>query len=475
MSHRRELVLLLVMVLLMACGPASPEGQPQGPVVDVDALDANPSLILQHPYWSQIIDGYAEQLGSHVSQDNVGGIAAGVVVGGEMVWAEGFGWADRADEVEMTPSAIFRTGAVSRAVTAVLLMRLVDKGIVVLDEPVARHLPELSTVRDGRPEDPEVTFRHLASHTSGLERNYREGLAGEIDGWAARVLRSLERVAFDSGPGDRYQDSPIGYGVLGLALQRAAGESFEALVEREVFEPLGMTASAYVVAGTRLEEDLATAYPNLLNGKVSDETGFGRFGGGGYVLPSGGVFSTVGDLGRLMSAVAGPRNLDFLSEASRQELISAQTPGGLDPPRGEGYPPIGPRLAVFRDGEGNNIRSPEVLDPPQGLAFAIHVDRDGHKIAHIGGIAAGYTAYIAVDTETGIGVVMLRNYWRGMTDLRKGSVGLVSQLTPLVRGETHWWTLVPPAVTWFAGAVLLGALFNATLGRPLERTRRRIR
>ena len=85
---------------------------------------------MQDPGWDLAIATFSSELAEQVSQDGVGGIAAGVVVNGDLVWAKGFGWSDRERQVPMLPSAVSRTGSISKSITAMVLMRLVDGGIV---------------------------------------------------------------------------------------------------------------------------------------------------------------------------------------------------------------------------------------------------------------------------------------------------------------------------------------------------------
>lgn len=368
------------------------------------AMLAATSLAGQTPAWDPAIADFAETLAAQVAEDDIGGIAAGIVVDGDLVWARGFGWADRDGRVAMQPSAVSRTGSISKSVTALLLLRLVDRGVVGLDEPVERYLPAFASVRQARPGADAVTFRHLASHTAGLERepsNVREMVSGPIDVWEQRVVQSLANTAYDSVPGARYQYSNIGFGALGLALSRAAGRPFMELVQTEIFDPLGMTGSSFVVVGAGLESRLATGYANRRNGTVDAETPAREHDGRGYKVPNGGVYSTVADLGRLLGAVAGVPGLRILSESSRREMISVQTPEATD----RGY----------------------------GLGFSIRIDGDGHKMVSHGGSVAGYTAFMALDPGTRIGVVLLRNYQSGATNLGRAAQGLVAQLSALAR------------------------------------------
>lgn len=350
----------------------------------------------QRSAWRAALDDFGNRLAADVEADAVGGIVAGVAVDGDLVWADAFGWADRASREPMGTAAVSRTGSISKSVTAVLMMVLVDRGVIGLDDPVKRHLPEVRAVRDRRPGAGPVTFRQLASHTAGWIREPRldGAAAGPIEGWEGKVVASLAATAYDSVPGMRYQYSNIGFGALGLALSRAAGRPFMELVEDEIFGPLGMTGSTFVIG--ELEPRLATGYRNRRDGSIDSEQPAREHAGRGYKVPNGGVYSTVADLGRFLGAVSGVPGLRILSEEARRELLAVQTP---EDPR-SGY----------------------------GLGFSVEVDSEGSRIVGHGGSVAGYTAHMAADPDRAIGVVLLRNYQAGETNLREAAWGLVREL-----------------------------------------------
>lgn len=359
---------------------------------------------MQDPEWERTLDTFAAQIEQQVSADGIGGIAAGVIVDGDVVWARGFGWSERDDQVPMPAGAVSRTGSISKSVTAMVLMRLVDSGVVGLDDPIERYLPEFASVADRRPGAPAVTLRHLASHTAGIVRepaNLREMVSGPLELWEDRIVESLENTAFDSVPGARYQYSNIGFGSLGLALSRAANVPFMELVEAEVFDPLGMNSSSFVVVGAELAPRLATGYVNGADGSIDAETPWLEHRGRGYKVPNGGVYSTVADLGRFLGALSGTPGLRILSEESRREMISIQTPESDE----RGY----------------------------GIGLSVRRHPDGFSIVGHGGSVAGYTAYMAVSPESGIGVVLLRNYQRGETNLGGAAQELIEELTALTR------------------------------------------
>ena len=372
-------------------------------VAAIGVLGQSVLVSAQSPSRDEALTAFSRQLRVDVAADDVGGIVAGVMVDGDLVWAQAFGWADRDALTPMSTASISRTGSISKSVTAVLMMRLLDEGVIGLDEPVERYLPAFASIKDRRVDAQPVTFRHLASHTAGLirEPQWPDAVVGPIELWDKRIVESLPLTAYDTVPGARYQYSNIGFGTLGLALAKAAGRPFMEMVRTEVLEPLGMTGSEFVVAGAKLEARLAAGYVIGQDGSVDGGQPAREHAGRGYKVPNGGVYSTVADLGRFMGAMSGVPGLRILSEESRQEALSIQTPE--NPNRG------------------------------YGLGFSVQIDEQGRKIASHGGSVAGYTAHMAFDPKARIGVVLLRNYGRGSTNLGTAAQGLVAQLRSSIR------------------------------------------
>ncbi len=352
--------------------------------------------------WADALSAFGDEIAADVAHDAAGGIVAGVMVDGDLVWADAWGWADRDTGAPMRTSSVSRTGSISKSVTAVMMMILVDRGVLGLDDPVRSYLPEVDGFADPRPGADPITFRHLASHTAGLMRepDWPESVVGPIALWEDRILGSIPRTAYDSIPGARYRYSNIGFGTLGLALSRAAGEPFIELVEREIFASLGMTGSSFVVEGAELGPRLAAGY-SLRNGEVDGAQAAREHAGRGYKVPNGGVYSTVADLGRFLGAMAGVPGLRILSEESRREMISVQTPE--DP--SDGY----------------------------GLGFRVTVEGSGDRTIAHGGSVAGYNAYMVADPDRAVGVVLLRNYTGGSTNLGESAVALLDDLRSIGR------------------------------------------
>jgi CubicO group peptidase (beta-lactamase class C family) len=371
---------------ILALTIAAPAG---AQVIPVDRVAQSPAV-------RAAIDTVRSRIAADVAADNVGGITAAVVVGGRVVWAEGFGWADRERKIAAGPQTIYRIGSISKSFTALALAQLVDRGVVRLDDPVERYLPEVHGFTNARAGAKPITLRQLASHTAGLIREPRlaDAASGPIAQWENKILASIPATSFDTLPGARYAYSNIGYGVLGLTISRAAKTPFMQLVEEGIFKPLGMSSSTFVVSPA-LQPQLSTGYangPNGIDSAVPTREHLGR----GYKVPNGGIYSTVGDLARFIGAMVGDGKR-VVSDDMRREMLRVQTPER----RPGGY----------------------------GLGFQLSGADTAIQIAGHGGSVAGYTAHIAFDRRSGIGVVLLRNYGQGRTNLQSAANQLVTNLT----------------------------------------------
>ena len=163
------------------------------------------------------------------------GLSVAVGIGGEIVWEEGFGYADLENRVPVWPTTKFRIASISKPVTAAGLGKLMEAGRLDLDAPVQRYVP-------GFPEKRwPVTTRQLAGHLGGI-RHYRGGETLSRTHYDD-VLDALEIFSEDSlvhEPKTAYLYSSYGWNLISAVIQGAAGEPFLDFMRREVFDPLGM-------------------------------------------------------------------------------------------------------------------------------------------------------------------------------------------------------------------------------------------
>ncbi|MGP2836203.1 serine hydrolase domain-containing protein [Serratia nevei] len=177
---------------------------------------------------------------------------------GEVVYHRASGWADRESAHPMREDAIFRFASVTKPLVAAATMRLVEQGVIALEQPVTRWLPNFRPRLPNRTE-PVITLYHLLTHTSGLSYRFLESEGSDYhklgisDGMEQpgllldENLRRLAaaRLAFEPGTQWRYS---LGLDVLGAVLEQATATSLPKLVSELVTAPLGMRDTAFVVA-----------------------------------------------------------------------------------------------------------------------------------------------------------------------------------------------------------------------------------
>jgi CubicO group peptidase (beta-lactamase class C family) len=320
-------------------------------------------------------------------------------MGRDLVWAQGFGWADVERGIPAGVNTIYRTGSISKSFTAVALLQLWERGFLDLDDEVKTVLPELS----GLPNRPEgsapITFRHLVSHTAGLIREPE--LAGSAEGpleyWEEKILASIPTTSFYAPPGESYRYSNIGFGILGFSLSRASEIPFMELVDASIIRPLAMKSSGFVVTPA-FSEQLATGYVRRRDGTWDAEVPYLEHVGRGYKVPNGGIYSTVGDLGRFVAGLTGAAAVPVLGPRGRELIRIPQTP------------------------EGDDLYS---------FGFNIHRREGAPDLVGHGGSVAGYNAHMIFEPESGIGVVLLRNYGGGATNLGRAARELLWQLVAI--------------------------------------------
>ena len=235
------------------------------------------------------------------------GAALALVRDGEVVWVEGFGTADTAAARTVTAETIFNAGSISKTVTAWGVMRLVEQGMLELDEPVATYLtrwrfPESAFDSEG------VTVRRLLSHTAGLSMpsipgfefpaplpSLEANLAGDYGRSVYAAPGSPVELVQPPGAGFRYSGG--GFVLLQLLVEEVTSESFAAHMQRELLGPLGMTSSRF-----GWDESMAAvaAVPYDASGRALPTYRFAGTAGAG-------LYTTASDLARFVAAgLPGP-------------------------------------------------------------------------------------------------------------------------------------------------------------------------
>lgn len=227
------------------------------------------------------------------------GIAVGVVRGDSLVYAQGFGVADRDSEEPVTAETMFQIGSTTKSFTATMLAHLIEQGRISLDDPLSEHLPPEVAAPSAENGD-VIRIRHLASHTSGLPRQppTLRRLHGDYPVLAFthfELYQSIDESELEYVPGSGFSYSNFGYSVLGHVLERVSGLPYETLLSDELFGPLEMSSST-VTIWPRYTSRLAKPYYPRSDGTLVDYLPWDLEA----MAPAGGIASSISDLAKYM-------------------------------------------------------------------------------------------------------------------------------------------------------------------------------
>ncbi len=241
----------------------------------------------------------------------VPGLSVAIAVDGRLVWSEGFGFADLAAKKPVTPGTRFRIGSISKSLTSVGLMLLVEEGRLDLDAPVQRYVPEFPD------KGAVITIRLLAGHLAGV-RHYRgrEMLLNRPFSDVRSGLKLFAEEPLEAPPRTKYIYSTYGWSVVSAAMEGAAKEDFLRYIDTRVLQPLGLTQTRPDRAGA--DDPARTQFyqgdpPNRFTVAPPVDQSY-KWAGGGYL-------STTEDLVRFGSALLQP---GFLKAESLALLFTSQ-------------------------------------------------------------------------------------------------------------------------------------------------------
>jgi CubicO group peptidase (beta-lactamase class C family) len=326
-----------------------------------------------------------EIVAAEFSKEPLGSITAGIVQGPELVWKKSYGLADIEEKRPASADRIYRIGSITKQFTAIALLQLNQKGAVHLTDPVEKYVPEIASVQGRSPWSPPITLLQLGTHTSGLDREPGDVdvyTSGAVKDWEKTLIAALGHTKYLYEPGTRQSYSNIGYAVLGLALGRAASQSYTQYVTNKIIRPLGLKDTSFELDSSLLPR-LARGYETK-DGKA-DRTVPDRelVTGRGYKVPNGALFTTIADLGKFVSFELGH---------GPKDLVDA---------------------TLYEENQKHIYASDDGLHSGYGLGFGSSRRENIVLLGH-GGSVAGYTAGAYFHKRSSSGIVFLRNSGRGL-------------------------------------------------------------
>ena len=336
-------------------------------------------------------------LASSVQEGKIPGVVAIVVTRKKVLYHQSFGMQNAAAKSKLHNDSVFRIASMTKPITSVAVMQLVEKGKIGLDDPISKYLPNLRTVpviaSEGktRPAAKPITVRQLLSHTSGygywfsnneLERMYRSG----------GKYFDLELLVHE--PGDRWTYG-CGTRILGQLIEKVSGRKLDEYLGAHILEPLGMVDTGYRVPAERLPR-LVSVYKRETQGIREEKNGDRE---DGDIAGDYGLRSTALDYSKFLKMLLNEGKFEdgrILGKESVRLMTSNQI-GNLRVERHPGADPLWSRS--FPIGAGRD---------KFGLGFQIcKRDKPGFRSVGSYSWAGIYNTHFWVDPEKGTAAIVM--------------------------------------------------------------------
>lgn len=424
---RRVVVIVVLLLSLLVQNVAEAQSRRKG------KQEAAPSK----PARSRAVDEYRiglipARMKSFVDQGRAAGIVTLVAHRGEVVSQNAIGFQDLEQKTPMRPmrmDTIFQIASMTKPITAVGIMILVEDGMLAITDPVQKYLPNFGSIqlkvaakeREGRDTENElseikkpsrpITIRDLLTHTSGMGGGYPDDfkdLFDKRDRTLAEAVDAFPQRPLEFEPGTKWSYSNMGIATLGRIIEVVSGKSYEAFITERIFQPLGMKDSHFFVP-TSKHDRVAAIYQ--YDGKMLRKADVDLYHAGAmYPAPEGGLYSTAPDLFRFYQmmlnggAFGGKRILSKASVDLMTRVHTGDLKAGFSPGMGFGL-----GWAVVRNVEGmfrlNSIgtyghgglyRTYGFVDPQKELVGIILLQR----LSDDGDMADEISAFVAMASSS---------------------------------------------------------------------------
>jgi CubicO group peptidase (beta-lactamase class C family) len=348
---------------------------------------------------------------------DVPGLAVVVVSPERVLWLKGYGKRELGGEPPVTPDTIFPLASCTKAFTATLLAMLTDDGKLTWDDPVRKHWPDFHLADPLA--DAGVTLRDLLTHRTGLASHdflwYRAPWPLE------EVVRRAGRLPFERPFRTSFQYQSVLYAAAGLAASKAAGESWDVLVQRRLFEPLGMTSARCTTPAPEQALDRATPHRLDRHGRLRPIPWYVQL----EPNPAGSIHVSARDLAPWLQFQLGDGTYHGRRLVSAANLAETHTP----------------QFALRLDGLVRDA-NPDTLQMSYGLGWVIQ-DYRGHLLVSHAGAIDGFRAHITLMPRAGLALALLSNRHQTRMNLALSNA-LVDRLLGLPPRDwnTHFLSLV---------------------------------
>ena len=304
------------------------------------------------------------------------GMSVGIVYDQELIWAKGFGFSNREEKKPATTKTLYRIASITKLFTSTAIMQLRDQGKLHLDDPVKKHLPWFK-IKSSHTDAPEITIRHLLTHTSGLPREAAFPYWNDFQfPTREQIIEKLPVQEAAYGPEAIWKYSNLALTLAGEIVAAVSGEPYPDYIQKHILGPLEMKSTSVVLPEGQ-KTKLAKGYGRRLPDGSRRLMPFTDSRG---ITPAANISSNVEDLARFLS-------LQFTAGKREESRIL--------------------KKSTIREMHRVHWMQPD-WKSGWGLGFGIRRSEDRVILGH-GGSLAGYRSQVSFCPEEKFGAVVLTN------------------------------------------------------------------
>ena len=337
------------------------------------------------------LEGLEEFLEVGMIKRKIPGLGIGIIKDGSILYNKGFGYADIENEKCITTDTVFRFGSISKTLTAIGIMQLVEQGKISLDDDINQYLPKGRIYHKNKDATP-ITFKHLLIHTSGIGEILKKSDLLNIPHYAnknPKKIHSHEKIfsrniKLKNSPGTKWSYANFGYMLLGYLIEIITGVEFSEYIIQNILDPLEMKNSDFAWSD-RVKPLQAKGYKAKKDGFVESGTTMQA------QMPEGSLYASINDMMKYMQCLlnGGKTNgAEILKKETLEDMMTTQFQ-------------LDERLKSI------------------GYCFWLY-DIFGIKVVNHGGSITGYLAemYLLPEENVGIIIAINQNSMRDMSAIR---------------------------------------------------------
>ena len=383
----------------------------------------------------------------HRAETRRSGIAGSsfyLVRDGRTVVADHLGEQDAEAGVPVSARTIYHWASITKTMTGIAIMQLRDRGVLTIDDPIIRHVPELASVHNPFGDMSAITLRHLMSHSAGFGGatwpwRDRDWQPFEPKSWA-QLAAMLPYTEVRFRPGTRFSYSNPGIVYLGQVIERISGEDFEVYVDKNILKPLGMHASYFDRTPPHLLQYRSRSYYVRDGKRVAAPFDVDT----GVTVSNGGLNAPLPDMAKYVAFLLGdparqPEYNMVLKRTSLEEMWRPQIAAGEDFTQGRMAETTQSGLSFFIDqgpglrfvghnGDQNGFRAYLSLCPDQRAGSLLAFNTETRGVENSARNRTTAESRIALATD-GLCEALAKPSGKGQTE----TIGRVASAAPYAR------------------------------------------